>query len=267
MLAIDVNAASADKVTTLDGLPGWPTDAAFQIYSGFIDIENTSKSIHYVFLESQKNGTDDPLVIWFNGGPGCSSMLGLLQETGPYVLESGALNYTKNDWAWNKETHILYIEQPAGVGYSTCDEAAHPADCNHTDESSSVDNLKVLLAWFDRFSDRPFKSNQVFIAGESYAGVYVPWLSWQVAQWNANQTDPASKINLSGFFVGNGVTNWTYDTAPATVDVAYYRSLMASADWQEFQRLQCNVSGLPLGDLSHATPECRMLNNKMAAAM
>jgi len=50
--AIDVNGMSQDKVDSLSGLPGWPANATFEIYSGFIDIENTSKSIHYVFLES-----------------------------------------------------------------------------------------------------------------------------------------------------------------------------------------------------------------------
>merc|ERR1719331_2152893 len=113
--------ATADNVTDISSLPGWPKTLDFEMYSGYIDIKNTTKRIHYVFIEAMQNKTTAPTVIWFNGGPGCSSMLGLLQETGPYVLESGATNYTVNPWAWNKETHILYIEQPAGVGYSTCD--------------------------------------------------------------------------------------------------------------------------------------------------
>jgi serine carboxypeptidase-like clade 2 len=170
---------TADHVPKLDALPGWPATTNFSMYSGFIKVGNTSKNIHYVFLESMSaNSTADPLVVWFNGGPGCSSMLGLLQETGPYVLENGAAEYTANPWPWNKETNMLYIEQPAGVGYSTCDNSSAPQDCNHTDLSSSEDNLQVLLGWFERFSDTPYKRNQVFIAGESYAGVYVPYLSW-----------------------------------------------------------------------------------------
>ena len=103
--------------------------------------------------------------------------------------------------------------------------------------SSSEDNLKVLLAWFDRFSAKPYRQNPVFIAGESYAGVYVPYLAWQISEWNKNQSSNADTINLGGFLVGNGVTNWTYDTAPATVDVAYYRSLMSSSDWLAMQKL------------------------------
>lgn len=136
-----VRDAASDKVESLDALPGWPTQAPFEIYSGFINVTNTSKEIHYVLLESMKDPSKDPLIIWFNGGPGCSSMLGFLQETGPYVLEDGATTYTENAYSWNKETNILYIDQPAGVGYSTCDNLTRPDDCVHTDNSSAHDNL------------------------------------------------------------------------------------------------------------------------------
>lgn len=175
------------------------------------------------------NATTAPTVIWFNGGPGCSSMLGLLQETGPYVLLEGDTNYTKNGFTWNNETNILYIEQPAGVGYSYCNNLTNPEDCVHNDTSSALDNLQVLLGFFEKFNvTKPYlRTNPVYISGESYAGIYVPLLSFYLHDHNLNQTDDIEKINLAGFFVGNGVTNWTYDTANATFDVAYYRLLIS----------------------------------------
>ena len=255
--AMKVGSAADDHVEKLDALPGWPSTTNFSIYSGFIPVPDTSKQIHYVFLESMTgNHETDPLVVWFNGGPGCSSMLGLLQETGPFVLEDNATTYTENLWAWNKETNILYIEQPAGVGYSTCDNSSRPQDCNHTDLSSSEDNLKVLLGWFDRFEGK-YKHNKIYIAGESYAGVYVPFLSWQISEWNKNQTADDDKINLAGFMVGNGVTNWTYDTTPATVDVAFYRSLVSTSTYRAMENLNCNFSGVALQDFSNCSRECR----------
>ena len=84
----------ADNVTDLSSLPGWPKELPFEMYSGYIDIKNTTKRIHYVFLEAMNKTATTPTVVWFNGGPGCSSMLGFLQETGPYVLEDGNVNYT-----------------------------------------------------------------------------------------------------------------------------------------------------------------------------
>jgi carboxypeptidase C (cathepsin A) len=46
-------------------------------YSGFLDVTST-KRLHYVFAESETDPVNDPVVIWFNGGPGCSSMLAFM---------------------------------------------------------------------------------------------------------------------------------------------------------------------------------------------
>lgn len=93
--------------------------------------------------------------------------------------------YTHNPWSWNNEANMLYIEQPAGVGYSTCDNDVAPQDCNHTDVSSSIDNLAVLNGWFERMKDKhDYRNNNMYISGESYAGIYVPYLAHQVYQYN-----------------------------------------------------------------------------------
>ena len=258
-----VGDAAADKVTDLSSLPGWPKEVPFEMYSGYINVPDTTKNIHYVLLEAMKNPETAPMIVWFNGGPGCSSMLGFLQETGPYVLLDGDTTYTKNNYTWNNETNILYIEQPAGVGYSTCDNVSAPQDCVHTDNSSAHDNLQVLLGFFEKFSAKPYKTNPIYIAGESYAGIYVPLLSYFVNEYNTNQTSNADQINLKGFMVGNGVTNWTYDTTNATFDVTYYRMLISQTLKDEIDAKQCNFSGIGMGDASYLTEDCYEPLNKM----
>jgi len=58
-------------------------------------------------------------MVWFNGGPGCSSMLALMQEHGPFVLEDDAVNFTRNPFPWTERANVIYLESPGGVGYST----------------------------------------------------------------------------------------------------------------------------------------------------
>jgi carboxypeptidase C (cathepsin A) len=95
----------------------------FNLWSGYISIFGSSKMIHYFFVESANDPVNDPLVIWYNGGPGCSSMLGFMQEHGPFLWETGKSNWTGNNpHSWNQKANMLYIEQPAGVGYSYFDD-------------------------------------------------------------------------------------------------------------------------------------------------
>ena len=146
------------------------------VYSGYLDIPDTTKSLHYVFVESAQDPANDPVVLWFNGGPGCSSMLAWMQEHGPYVMDDGETTFKQNDYSWNKFANMLYLEAPAGIGFSYCDSKDHPEDCKSDDWAQSVDNLIALQEWFVRFPD--FKANKLYLSGESYAGIYVPYLLW-----------------------------------------------------------------------------------------
>ena len=83
----------------------------------------------------------DPVVIWFNGGPGCSSMLGFMQENGPRVVDDGETNIHENTYPWNLESNMLWIESPAGVGWSIAGTAQ---DEETNDMISSQDNFVAL---------------------------------------------------------------------------------------------------------------------------
>jgi serine carboxypeptidase-like clade 2 len=118
---------------------------------------------------------------------------------------------------------MLYIESPAGVGYSICTGVK---ECNtYSDAESATDNLTAVLAFFTKFPE--FKTNDLYISGESYAGIYVPYLTKYIDDYNTqNAANPAVfKPNLKGFMVGNGVTNYTYDCTPAYVEMGYWHSL------------------------------------------
>ena len=80
----------------------------------------------------------------------------------------------KNPYSWNLEANVLYIEQPAGVGYSFCDDSVNSYECSFDDNYAAEDNLKTLVAWYQKYPE--FESNDLYISGESYAGIYVPFL-------------------------------------------------------------------------------------------
>lgn len=85
-------------------------DISFGLYSGYVPLAGTKKKLHYMAALSRRNPATDPVILWFNGGPGCSSMYGFSAETGPYVLNDADNKLKKNDYAWNQEATMIYLE-------------------------------------------------------------------------------------------------------------------------------------------------------------
>jgi len=115
-----IAAPAEDEFTQL---PDAPAAMKTKSYSGYLTVSD-SKALHYVYIESENLPENDPVVIWFNGGPGCSSLLGFMQEHGPFVMEDGATNITENPFPWNNKANMLYLESPAGVGYSVANKTS-----------------------------------------------------------------------------------------------------------------------------------------------
>ena len=110
------------------------------IYSGFLHGSKVGRTIHYVYAQARNDHEKAPLVVWLNGGPGCSSLLGMLQELGPYLIGNEykpGYNLTKNEYSWNNNSNVLFLESPAIVGYSSDKDPKY----KYTDEETADDAL------------------------------------------------------------------------------------------------------------------------------
>ncbi|MCP9258665.1 Carboxypeptidase [Dirofilaria immitis] len=160
-------------------LPGLTYAINFYQYSGYLKASK-GNFLHYWFVESQNDPSIDPLIIWFNGGPGCSSLLSLLHRK------------------WSL-ANVLYIDSPRQVGFSYQNWAFN-ADVAFDDTSTTIDAYEAILDFFTIFPI--FKENDLYISGESYAGTYVPLLTAYIVQ--NIQMEQNIKLNLKGMIIGNG---------------------------------------------------------------
>uniref|UniRef100_A0AAY4EGQ9 Carboxypeptidase n=1 Tax=Denticeps clupeoides TaxID=299321 RepID=A0AAY4EGQ9_9TELE len=213
-------APEADEIKFLPGLPKQPS---FKQYSGYLNVAG-NKHLHYWFTESQKDPASSPVVLWLNGGPGCSSLDGLLTEHGPFLIQDDGVTLQYNPYSWNQIANMLYLESPAGVGFSYSDDKNYRTN----DSEVSMNNYLALKEFFRLFPE--YSKNEFFLTGESYAGIYIPTLAERVMEDDS--------INLQGIAVGNGLASYELNDN-SIVYFAYYHGLIGSRLWTDLQMYCC----------------------------
>ncbi|XP_004235841.1 serine carboxypeptidase-like 45 isoform X2 [Solanum lycopersicum] len=188
-----------DKITKLPGQP----QVGFQQFSGYVTVDDKKqRSLFYYFVEAETDPASKPLVLWLNGGPGCSSLgVGAFSENGPFRPRGEGL--VINEHSWNKEANMLYLESPIGVGFSYSSDTSSYETVN--DEITARDNVVFLLRWFHKFPQ--YRKSNLFLTGESYAGHYVPQLAKLMMAFNKKQ----QLFNLKGIALGNPVLEFATD--------------------------------------------------------
>ncbi|XP_057982228.1 serine carboxypeptidase-like 45 [Malania oleifera] len=200
--------AGQDKIAYLPGQPR----VSFQQYAGYVQVDSKlNRSMFYYFVEAETNPASKPLVLWFTGGPPCSSLgVGAFMEIGPFKLQIPYYYYpilTRNEYSWNTVANMLYVESPVGVGFSYSVTKSFYSSV--TDNITAQDNFSFLVGWLAKFSE--YKSNALFLAGESYAGHYVP----QLAELILNHRLPNMNVNLQGIILGGPLLEFeaSFDSA------------------------------------------------------
>lgn len=190
------------------------------------------------YFEAQNDPRNSPLVIWMNGGPGASSLLGLFTENGPCNITRDLIPQ-RNDWSWNKDYNILYVDQPVQTGFSydvltngLLDletgniYPASPDDPGsstlipgifgsqevqstaNTTETAAKHFWNFLQQWTGKFTQYDTSDHAISIWTESYGGRYGPSFAAYIQEQNSRirsgSLDDAKVINLTALGIING---------------------------------------------------------------
>ncbi|KAJ3046478.1 hypothetical protein HK097_000830 [Rhizophlyctis rosea] len=188
-------------------------------YVGYLDVdgnESGSKHFFFWFFESRRDPAKDPVILWLNGGPGCSSLTGLFMELGPCRVSPTGNGTINNPSSWNNEANVIFLDQPINVGFSYGDQE---------EVSNTVDAAKDVYAFLQLFfqSYPKYSELDLHITGESYAGHYVPAIGKAILKGNdylrevkereremgveAELMKGLKELKLKSLAIGNGLTD------------------------------------------------------------
>lgn len=158
-------------------------------YSGYFTVEEAGKEYFYWLFESRNDPAKDPVILWLLGGPGCSSNIGLALELGPSLVNASIVpDY--NEFSWNTNATVIFLDQPADVGFST------GGSIPFTSEQAAIDFTQFVRLFRENFPQ--YAGLDFHIAGESYAGHYIPKYAASIVE---------AGLPLKSVLIGNGITD------------------------------------------------------------
>lgn len=199
----DSDPAKQYLVTDLPGLhENIDDDFKPIMYAGQVELfpENNTMYFFWKFTDPKKSADSaysKRTIFWLNGGPGCSSMDGALLETGPFRINQDE-KVVMNNGSWHKAGDVVYVDQPAGTGFS------------YTDQGKWLHDLPDMAFYFLKFMEKYYEiypeeiDNDIYFAGESYAGQYIPYIADAILKRNAKLEEGQKKYNLKSLLIGNG---------------------------------------------------------------
>ncbi|VFQ72516.1 unnamed protein product [Cuscuta campestris] len=228
LISPEADAAAADLIS--GGLPGQPSGGGgkpFEQYAGYVNVDKgKGRSLFYYFVESAaaEDPHTKPLILWLSGGPGLSSLgAGAFLEIGPFGVNPDGKTLYPRKFSWNKVANILFVESPAGVGFSYSNTSSDYEKSGDT--MTAQDSYQFLQNWFKRYPQ--YKTTDFYIAGKDYSGFYIPELADVIIKKNKIATENSLKINLKGIMIENGIMNIPTDTR-GFIDYAWSHALISN---------------------------------------
>ncbi|KAH8826233.1 serine carboxypeptidase [Flagelloscypha sp. PMI_526] len=177
-------------------------DRAYQA-SGYGDL-TADKSVWFWYFDSRTNPDNAPLTLFFNGGPGSSSMLGLFRELGPCRIKNDSSDVEINEYGWNANSNLMFIDQPVGAGFS------HGTLDVHTSFDAAVDVWTFLQIFFSDPKFSKLSTRPLAIWTQSYGGHYGPAFATYFLSQNAKIDSgeiSGLKLNLQVLGIGDGLVD------------------------------------------------------------
>jgi len=188
-----------------------------------IDLGNGGDKTFYVLLKCRKCTSPAPLVLWLNGGPGVSSMVALFINTGPVLFNGTSQQFEGNPYTFADYMDIMYVDNPVGVPFSIVkNESTY---CK--DEYCVSRNLYAFYIKFIKLHPEYIK-RPLYLAGESYAGHFVPAFGKYLTE--ANNPD----IDFRGVAIGDGMIN-IYQQIPSNPEYLLERQKIGTLMYVGFK--------------------------------
>ena len=123
-------------------------------------------------LLSKHNPATDPVIIWLQGGPGVSSMYGLMIQWGSRIVKYPDPMLVVNDHSLNERATVIFVDNPSGTGFS------HPANVDSSEVAAKdlIAFLKLVRSMsFDdaKGTSHTFSTQPLHVMGASFAGHYI----------------------------------------------------------------------------------------------
>lgn len=214
-MACSCNEKITNPEYAVDGssIPNVDFDAG-ESYAGLLpNGPHGNSSLWFWFWPSSNPDASDEITVWLNGGPGCSSLDGFLQENGPISWQSGTYAPIMNPYSWVNLTNMVWVDQPAGTGFSP----GPPSVMNEIDVANQFNDFwKNFMTTFD------LQGRKVYLTGESYAGQYIPY----IADNMLNRNDD-TYYNLKGIQINDPSINEddTILEAPSVMALNYWSNV------------------------------------------
>lgn len=167
--------------------------------AGAASSSDAADDAHLFFLLERARHTPSKrrLIVWLNGGPGCSSFDGVLMEVGAFrPNDKGGLEWATPGGAWNEYADVLYLDQPVGTGFSYVSTSGYTTSL----QRAADEVLYFLKRFIEVYPEyRRGEGVDVYVAGESFAGQYIPYVANTL-----NEAGRSSPVDLKGIAIGNG---------------------------------------------------------------